>query len=440
MKRTILALWLVILFAAYAKAATYWVSKSSTGDGNACNNSSTPLSTTAKLTIAGGLKCLSSGDTLNIRSGTYDEAITQSNFSVGQSGRGSGNKYTNPTTIQGSPGEAKPVLGTGRGNNGGCAGFGTPNTGQSYQYIIFKNFICDGQNDAWNGPGIGGGGNGGSVHHIKFDGIEVRNYMLTAMFLGGDDNAAHDLWIVNGYLHDNGTPKGLRDGNGPGTGYAYGHCWYVETSNNIIENSRCINQAAYGIQIYPNNSQTGNIFRNLWIENAGMGDGRTAFGIGIVYGSNTQVYNNVIINSQNGLEIHGNNQKIYSNTVYGNGIGHGGVCCYEAVMANNATNTSIRNNIVIGNRINTILIGGRGMTQDHNVTRGSTSSIFVNPGSGDFRLKTGSPAIDAGAALGSPYNIDYAGLTRPQPAGGAWDAGAYGKQRLESSGGVGAPP
>jgi len=41
----------------------------------------------------------------------------------------------------------------------------------------------------------------------------------------------------------------------------------------------------------------------------------------------------------------------------------------------------------------------------------------------NYALQAGSPAISAGANLGSPYNTDYAGNSRP--AVGPWDMGAY---------------
>ena len=41
----------------------------------------------------------------------------------------------------------------------------------------------------------------------------------------------------------------------------------------------------------------------------------------------------------------------------------------------------------------------------------------------DFRLGSGSPAIDQGIPLGSPYDMDILGIARPQGSG--WDLGAY---------------
>jgi hypothetical protein len=50
------------------------------------------------------------------------------------------------------------------------------------------------------------------------------------------------------------------------------------------------------------------------------------------------------------------------------------------------------------------------------------AQLFVNPSTGDYRLKPGSPAIDAGASL-TVVPKDIVGVSRPQGAG--WDAGAY---------------
>lgn len=55
----------------------------------------------------------------------------------------------------------------------------------------------------------------------------------------------------------------------------------------------------------------------------------------------------------------------------------------------------------------------------HNLT---TDPSFMNPAEGDFRLRSGSAAIDAGEVLDLVTN-DFAGVRRPQGAG--YDIGAY---------------
>jgi hypothetical protein len=52
----------------------------------------------------------------------------------------------------------------------------------------------------------------------------------------------------------------------------------------------------------------------------------------------------------------------------------------------------------------------------------SASQLFNNIAKGDFTLRQGSAAIDAGTATNAP-NVDYAGSSRPQGAG--YDIGAY---------------
>src|SRR5262249_53357241 len=124
---------------------TYYVAKTGS-DSNSCSeaqNQSTP-----KLTINAGIQCLSSGDTLNIRAGTYTD--DKMNLSPSQSGT----SYNNPTTIQAYSTEVVTIVGY-------CFGLSSPSAGQAYRYFIFKNLICDGSTiarDSSNGFGIVFGG------------------------------------------------------------------------------------------------------------------------------------------------------------------------------------------------------------------------------------------------------------------------------------------
>lgn len=52
---------------------------------------------------------------------------------------------------------------------------------------------------------------------------------------------------------------------------------------------------------------------------------------------------------------------------------------------------------------------------------GGAGALFVNPASGDFHLKPGALAIDAGTSLGAPV-VDFFGVSRPQGPG--FDVGA----------------
>ncbi len=51
------------------------------------------------------------------------------------------------------------------------------------------------------------------------------------------------------------------------------------------------------------------------------------------------------------------------------------------------------------------------------------SALMTNPAAQDFTLGATSPCRDAGYTAGAPYNVDFAGTSRPQ--GAAYDIGAY---------------
>ena len=49
--------------------------------------------------------------------------------------------------------------------------------------------------------------------------------------------------------------------------------------------------------------------------------------------------------------------------------------------------------------------------------------LFISTSADNFQLTPTSPCIHTGAGLGSPYNIDLLGMSRP--VGAVWDIGAY---------------
>ena len=58
----------------------------------------------------------------------------------------------------------------------------------------------------------------------------------------------------------------------------------------------------------------------------------------------------------------------------------------------------------------------------HGSTDATGSPLFIAPGSGNFHVQNGSPAIDRGGAAGAPAT-DYDSVARPQRT--ACDVGAY---------------
>ena len=109
-----------------------------------------------------------------------------------------------------------------------------------------------------------------------------------------------------------------------------------------------------------------------------------------------------------------NNTKIYNNTIYnGSSVG---------IEIFHATGIIVRNNIIYRNALGTIINDGTGTTMSNNLT---TDPRFVDYSSSDFRLQSGSPAIDGGLNLSSEgVTFDYTRhFVRPQ--GPAYDIGAY---------------
>lgn len=78
---------------------------------------------------------------------------------------------------------------------------------------------------------------------------------------------------------------------------------------------------------------------------------------------------------------------------------------------------TVRNNLASG-----LDVRGEAMIADHNMVVSDREAFFENAAAYDFRLRKGSPAIDAGSSEGAPKE-DRAGVKRPQ--GRAVDLGAY---------------
>jgi hypothetical protein len=137
------------------------------------------------------------------------------------------------------------------------------------------------------------------------------------------------------------------------------------------------------------------------------------------------------------LEHPMDNVKIINNTFYGNGQGVWGGGIH--IENPDARNLVVRNNIVSQNLSFQIGLEGvspESVTVDHNLIdgfRGYVGEIFgsdsvvgdplfADTSSADFRLLTGSQAIDRGSPVDAPSE-DFDGTPRPQGAG--YDIGAF---------------
>ena len=104
------------------------------------------------------------------------------------------------------------------------------------------------------------------------------------------------------------------------------------------------------------------------------------------------------------------NTKVYHNTTCKNKVGIN--------VGSGSSGTSVGNNIVYSNTY-ALVNAGTATTQFNNL---ASDPWFVNQNYYDYRLRSGSPAINAGMLI-SQVLVDLLGVARPQGAG--VDIGAY---------------
>jgi hypothetical protein len=164
----------------HAYGTTYYTARTGS-DSNSCAQATSP--STPKLTINAGLLCLSAGDTLYIRAGTYPEVLD----SYLGTPWPSGTSWSNPVTIAGYPGETVTIKPAAAPNHAVLIfednGAYTDTSYREY-YIILDNLIIDGSNQ----PHVG--------NVIKFDvgsrRIRLQNSKIIGSRLrGGMASAGH---------------------------------------------------------------------------------------------------------------------------------------------------------------------------------------------------------------------------------------------------------
>ena len=354
-----------------SEAATYYVAVNG-NDGNSCSqaqNSSSP-----KKRVNAGLGCLSAGDTLIVKAGTYGEWINQAIPSGISTGQPTTVRAETPFSVTLRPPYSVPL------DLAAVVQFG------SKKYIHFEGFRIDGSDLPVNTTdpetveikgmfvdhSVGAG-----ASYITVKNVEITNMTQSCMAVGGSHITLSNLKLSNCRLNVSTatTPTA--------------HAIYWRTQNSILENTVMKDVDGNCISMYPGyeggSGIDNNIIRNNILSNCGW------YGIYNGSGTNNKIYNNVF----------------YRNEAGGFHQGDGG--------------DTIRNNIMYLN-------GGDGDFHDftgtnvvsHNLI--GVNPLFVNPSGGDFHLQSGSPAINAGVSL-SEVPQDFEGTVRPQ--GSAYDIGAF---------------
>jgi parallel beta-helix repeat protein len=271
-------------------------------------------------------------------------------------------------------------------------------TGEKYHHVTIKNctvYEC-------GGPGIGTI----QADYIVIEGCKIYN------------NAWYSLFGTSGislYQHYNsdastGTKNIIRNniiyGNRMFVPWVFGNCKFTDGNGIIIDDFK--------------NTQNGST-------------------LGKYFGK-TLIENNVVYNN-GGRGIHcylSDNITIVHNTCYQNSaspeIDEGEITFYGAGVENCA----VYNNIMVartGEKVNTVNVSAVNYKHQNNLYFNSETGsqlgtigksgdpLFVNPATGDFRLKSGSPAIDYGQSTLYIPQKDILGNARTK--GKAADCGAY---------------
>jgi hypothetical protein len=147
-----------------------------------------------------------------------------------------------------------------------------------------------------------------------------------------------------------------------------------------------------------------------------------------------------VIHDSGGIQGWGSGKitAVVNNTLYNSG---------GMSFSNMAAGSVIENNI-LWDASGTATIDASGTVMVRNNLADTADPLFVNPGAGDFHLRSTSPAIDAGVAssvypafqdlFGLAIELDRDGVARPQ--GRTWDLGAYESGTDGGAGGAPAPP
>lgn len=431
-----LALASLIGLAAPALAAnTYYVAYDSTDTSSARNCATIQSSGTPGYTIRQGLKCLTPGDTLIIKSGTYtgfnNRLDSQDYKTSGVAEMVTGtNATTGAITVTTNDGGRFTIRVPG---NNACIRFANP--GLSYWHI--SNFYCDmsaqtngTDENGENGIYLTGGSSFNDIGNFEAaygygNGVGFNNN-------GGnsDSNRIHDCHVHH-----------FNDLNGPGNSGvmrpngAYG--FYYDSGSNIIENCEIDHNGGYGIHLYNFTPSGGNnVIRNNFVHHngvAGLSAGSN-FGILISQGVGDQVYGNVVYANNGGIQVYSaeTNALVANNTVVGNSAIAG-----IEIQTFTGSGNVVRNNVLYNNAngcgsaqlsdCDRVLYSLASSTLDHNVSTTSDPG-FNNAAASppDYSLTSSATTlIDQGSSTGVSgiVTTDILSVSRPQNS--VYDIGAY---------------
>ena len=291
----------------------------------------------------------------------------------------------------------------------GSVGIRTTKSGTATARIKFVSDVKWGAKIVFSGTGMAWNSKGA---YVDIEGFDISGTgRIGILAEGGKEN------ITKNFIHDLTVTGGCNGGGGAGID-AWGPGGGALIDSNVVRN--------IGLQWVA--GQTCNTVQGIYVTNQNnrisnnVISGVAAVGINSWHGATgSTIVNNTIFNSKMGIVIgHGDsgatpagtsNNYVANNIVYRNAYG-------ITEMGTVGSNNRYPNNLVFNTGRSWLVKGAVTGTV-------AAEPQFVNyqvNGTGDYRLKSTSPAINKGTATSAP-TVDIAGVARPR--GGAIDIGAY---------------
>jgi serine protease len=185
---------------------------------------------------------------------------------------------------------------------------------------------------------------------------------------------------------------------------------------NIFRNNSCPNQLISGVVAFFNGSSP-LIVNNIFENNQCRGINLT-----LPQGNTPQVVNNTFVGNGAAIRVDRRvpqtTQIFRNNVIVQNGIG------LEIEFGTDSDNPVWGNNLVFGNTVDY-----QGTASQTGINGNiSANPMFIDGAAGNYRIQTGSPAIDAGSPIGAP-GVDFDGISRPIDGNGdavpVVDTGAF---------------
>jgi len=350
------------------------------------------------------VQCLSAGDALYLRQGSYGVLSSNSNPDIP-----SGTSWSDPVIIASYPGETATVQNI-------LLGYGLTSDTSHYQpsYIIFDGLIIDGSAYNVDVVGISHG-----AHHIKFINNEIINGWGGVDIRKGNNNNLNSEYneFISNRIHHNGRFNCGSEGTAGGetgpplpAGEGCAHGLYISSGNNLFDGNVIYSNGEYGLHIYthpgdsvPGYTANNNVARNnIIFSNNGnttrygspAGQGMLLGGGGNEWGTGLVAYNNIIFdNPGGGLQV-GNAASgalVQNNIVLRNASG---------INLSTQINADIRDNLM---DLPIVDHGGGGYTESNNTIGGDP--LFINVWDGDFSILPGNNLITNNMTVSEVLNI-----------------------------------